>query len=82
VAANRLASQEGLCSIEEGIEMLAGTIVGERHYSLPCGPGFEVDRNMELFKRTKCNFSVLYRGAAEKESLFRTIISMYGKRCW
>jgi hypothetical protein len=62
--------------------MLAGTIAGGHHYSLPCGTGFEVDRNMELFKRTKRNFSFPSRGAAEKESLFRTVISMYGRRCW
>jgi hypothetical protein len=54
--------------MEEGIQMLAGTTAGEHHYSLPCGTGFKVDRNMELFKRTKRNFSFPYRGAAEKVS--------------
>jgi len=46
--------------VEEGIQLLAGTIVGEHHYSLPCGTGFEVDRNKQtkkLFKRNKGNFS-------------------------
>jgi len=67
--------------VEEGIQLLAGTIVGEHHYSLPCGTGFEVDRNRKLFKRNKRNFSS-YRGAAEKESLFRNVVRMYGRHCW
>jgi len=69
-------------AVEEGIQLLAGTIMGEHHYSLPCGTGFEVDRNRKLFKRNKCFFFfVSYRGAAVKESLFRTVVSMYGRHC-
>jgi len=69
-------------AVEEGIQLLEGTIVGEHHYTLQCGTGFEVDRNRKLFRRNKCNFSVSYRGAAVKESLFPTIVSMYGRHCW
>jgi hypothetical protein len=43
--------------------------------------GYTILKKKKLFKRNKCNFSS-YLGAAEKESLFFNVVSMYGKHCW